>query len=131
MNPRRKLLADTRGQAFVEFALAGPFLILTLIGLLEGGRMLWTRHTLQYAVDETGRYAMINRTGSGAALTTYLAGKLGSSQEVQIEITQSTAAGVTYVNISASKPFSFAAGLFGGLDGTVTGSTSVPLLPAS
>lgn len=127
----RKLLADRRGQALVEFAFAGPILILFLIGVLEGGRMLWTNHTLQYAVDETGRYAMVHRTGDTTALTTYLTGKLGSSEGIDISITQSSASGVTYVNISASKPFSFGAGLFGTLGGTVAGRTSVPLLPTS
>lgn len=127
----RKLSADTRGQAFIEFALAGPFLMLFLVGLVEVGRMLWLSHTLQYAVDETGRYAMINRTGDATALTAYLSAKLGSGENVHIEIAQRTASGVTYVSISANQPFRFAAGLFGTSDGAVAGSTSVPLLPTN
>lgn len=127
----RQILSDRNGQALVEFAFAGPVLVLALIGVFEGGRMLWTSHTLQYAVDETGRYAMVQRTGNVTTLTTYLSGKLGSLDDVEIQITQSAAGGVTYVNISASKPFSFGAGLFGALDSTVAGTTSVPLLPSS
>ena len=53
----RQVLTDRRGQALVEFAFAGPIMIVFLIGLFEAGRMLWTSHTLQYAVDETGRMA--------------------------------------------------------------------------
>ena len=129
---RARFLADTRGAALVDFAFAGPFLMLALIGLLETGRMLWTSHSLQYAVDETGRYAMINRTGDAAALGAYLATKLtGSNPDLAIEVTQSTSAGVTYVNIAAHRPFEFAGGLFGGLETTVGGSTRIPLLPGS
>lgn len=127
-----RCLADHRGAAAVEFAVAGPFLIAALVGLLEAGRMLWISHTMQQAVDETGRYAMINRTGDAAALTTFLQGKLGNADAaLVIEVTQSSAAGITYVNIAARRPFEFAGGLFGMLDSAVGGSTSVPLLPAS
>lgn len=105
--------------------------MLFLIGLVEVGRMLWLSHTLQYAVDETGRYAMINRTGNASTLTAYLTDKLGSSENVHIEVAQSIASGVTYVSISAHQPFRFAAGLFGTSDSTVAGSTSVPLLPTN
>jgi Flp pilus assembly protein TadG len=127
-----RCLADRRGAAAVELAVAGPFLILALVGLMEAARMLWTSHTLQYAVDETGRYAMIHRTGDTGALTTFLQSKLGGSDPaLVIEVTQSTTAGITYVNIAARKPFDFAGGLFGGLESTVGGATSVPLLPSS
>lgn len=128
----RQCLADARGAALVDFAIAGPFLIFMLIGLLETGRMLWTGHTLQHAVDETGRYAMIQRTGDTAVLTTYLTNKLGGADpNVVLEVTQGASAGVTYVKIVARKPFDFAGGLFSALATTVEGSTSVPLLPNS
>ena len=128
----RQILSDRRGQAAVEFAFAGPVLIIGLLGLFEVGRMLWIGHTLQYAVDETGRYAMVHRTANSTALTTYLASKLGGvAPDVVMEVTQSASAGVTYVNIVARKPFEFAGGLFSALSTTVEGSTSVPLLPSS
>lgn len=127
-----RCLAEQRGAALVEFAVTGPFLIAAVIGLLEAGRMLWTSHTIQQAVDEAGRYAMINRTGDVATLTTFLHGKLGNADaSLVVEVTQSSAAGITYVNIAVRKPFEFAGGLFGTLESAVGGSTSVPLLPAS
>ncbi|WP_162915099.1 TadE/TadG family type IV pilus assembly protein [Desertibaculum subflavum] len=125
-------LANQRGAAVIEFAIAGPFLIAALVGLLEAGRLLWISHTMQQAVDEAGRYAMINRTGDTATLTTYLQGKLGSPDaSLVIEVTQSSAGGITYVNIAARKPFELAGGLFGTLESAVGGRTSVPLLPSS
>lgn len=128
----RRCLADARGAALVDFAIIGPFLMLMLIGLLETGRMFWIGHTLQQAVDETGRYAMINRTGDAATLTTYLASRLGSAEpDVVFEVTQSASAGVTYVNIVARQPFEFAGGLFSALATSVEGTARVPLLPNS
>ncbi len=134
MPPRlARLLHDSRGTALIEFAVVGPFALLLLIGVLETGRMFWTSHSLQYAVDQAGRHAMIHRVSSESVLADLIRNQLGGIADgtLQIDVTQTVDSGRTYVRIRASKPFSFAGGLFGTFDVDVGGNTSVPLLPAS
>ena len=50
------------GIAAVEFALVGPVLILMIMGVIEGGRLFWMQSSLQYQVEELGRYAMTQYT---------------------------------------------------------------------
>lgn len=61
-----------RGQGLVEFALVGPIFFLLVLGTIEGGRMVWTYHTLNNAVKEGTRYALVrgeNTELSGGAAT--------------------------------------------------------------
>jgi Flp pilus assembly protein TadG len=62
----------SRGQALVEFALAGPIFFILLIGLVEGGRYVFYSESLSHAAREGARYAIIhgavssNPTGPGS-----------------------------------------------------------------
>lgn len=49
----------SRGQSLVEFALIAPIFFLIIFGILEGGRLVWTYHTLNNATREGLRYAMV------------------------------------------------------------------------
>lgn len=54
--------ADIRGATAVEFAFIASPLILMLLGIVDGGRMLWTQNALQYAVEQAARCAAVNST---------------------------------------------------------------------
>ena len=61
-----------RGQGLVEFALVSPIFFLMVLGIIEGGRLVWTYHTLNNAVKEGSRYALVRGTNSdldGAPVT--------------------------------------------------------------
>jgi Flp pilus assembly protein TadG len=60
MNLLRGRTRQSRGQAIVEFALAFPIFIVLLIGLVEGGRFVFYSETLNHAVREGARYAIIH-----------------------------------------------------------------------
>lgn len=44
----------------VEFALVAPFLIMTVLGMIEVGRIIWVQNTLETAVQVGARYAAIH-----------------------------------------------------------------------
>ena len=52
------------GSAAVEFAFALPVLLLMIYGMIEFGLALWTQATLEYAVEQAARYAIINNDSS-------------------------------------------------------------------
>ena len=59
---RRKVFHGARcrrGGVALEFAFALPVLLLFIFGVFELGRALWTQTTLEYAVEEAARYAIV------------------------------------------------------------------------
>jgi Flp pilus assembly protein TadG len=54
--------SDPRGQTLVEFALILPIFILILVGIFDGGRLVFANHTVNNAAREGGREATVNQT---------------------------------------------------------------------
>ncbi len=52
----------SRGQTLVEFALILPIFILILVGIFDGGRLVFANHTVNNAAREGGREATVNQT---------------------------------------------------------------------
>lgn len=52
------------GQSLVEFALVGPLFFILIFGIIEGGRLIWTYHTVSNAAKEAARYTTVRGSGS-------------------------------------------------------------------
>ena len=61
---RRHDLGDCSGATAVEFALLLPVFFAIVFGVMEFGRVLYTTHTLDNAVREGVRYAMVHGAAS-------------------------------------------------------------------
>ena len=95
----------TDAAAAVEFGLVAFPLFLLLLGIIEGGRMLWTQNALQYAVEQAARCAVVNSAscGTSAQIESYASGKaygLNLSPSVF-----SVSAQTCGVQVSASLPY--------------------------
>ncbi len=55
------MIKNKRGQGLVEFALILPLLMMLLLGIIEGGRIIWAYVTVQNAAREAARYAVTGR----------------------------------------------------------------------
>src|SRR5262245_42490473 len=71
----RTLRANRAGTAAIEFGLVVPVFLASVIGVMEGGRILWTQNTLQRAVESAARCASIDTTtcGSNGQVKSYAA----------------------------------------------------------
>ena len=58
-----------KGAALVEFALAAVFFITVLFAIIEFGYLYWVNLTMQHAVREGARYAVVTGPSSFAAPT--------------------------------------------------------------
>jgi Flp pilus assembly pilin Flp len=67
MRTRAKFLRDQRGAVAAEFALVIGFAMITVLGLINGGLMLYSYSNLHMAVENTARWASIRTTIDGAA----------------------------------------------------------------
>lgn len=68
--PPANLLAAREGAAAVETALLLPVLLLLLLGVIEFGRLAWTRTALNFAVQEAARCAAVRTATCGDATAT-------------------------------------------------------------
>lgn len=64
----KTLRRDNRGVAAVEFAILSPIIIIMIIGVLESGRLLYTRSAMQSGLEMAGRYAMVHPSASQSTL---------------------------------------------------------------
>jgi Flp pilus assembly protein TadG len=113
------LRKDARGAAILEFAILGPVLFAFLLGIVEAGRMLYVRQSLEYATEEAARYYMLNPTAASDTVTTYLQGKMagGMGSGISVAYAHVTScnsnAAVTCTTITATYAFTFVARFLG------------------
>jgi Flp pilus assembly protein TadG len=102
--------SDIRGAAAVEFALILWPLLLLLLGTIDGGRILWTQNTLQYAVEQAARCAVVNSTTtcSTAAQIKSYAASMANGMSLSPSVFSSTSAGcgANTTQVSASYLYS-------------------------
>ncbi len=127
----RRRRAAVGGNAAVEFALVVPLLLMAIMGVAEFGRAWWLQLTLQYAVEEAGRYAMTHVAATTAELTAVVQENAAgvAPGEVAVNVTPEVAGSVDFVTITASHEFGFLTllSVFGDAPITLTGRSRVPL----
>lgn len=57
------------GSVAIEFAMLLPVFLALIYGLFEFARIAWTQTTLEFAVEEAARFAMVNPTASATDIT--------------------------------------------------------------
>jgi len=64
MSSRKTLRACDQGVAAIEFAFAGPILIMLMIGMLQAAVALHAAGGVRHAIGEGARFAKVHRTAS-------------------------------------------------------------------
>jgi Flp pilus assembly protein TadG len=104
----RSLWRCRGGATAVEFAFVGPVFLIMVLGIVELGRAMWIKNTLQFAVEETSRYAMMNPSAGTSTLETYAGTKIVGSTVLtsgNFSASTETVSGTTYVIITGSYAF--------------------------
>ena len=133
----RAYFRDEGGATAVEFAMiSGAFLIM-LFGIIEVGRIFWTWNALQYATEETARYAIVHTAASSSDLSDYAFQAMSgintdvSASSLTVLTSSPTVAGVSFVQVDSSYVFStltsFLPDSISSL--TLTASARVPIVP--
>lgn len=126
------LRRDTRGATAVEFALIAPMIFMLIFGLIEFGRLYWVKGSIAYALNGSGRYAMLNPTAPTTQVIEQARANLyGVSQsEVNFATSNVTSGGVNYLTVTARVTFEFVPGNilnFGTIK--LMSQVRVPLIP--
>ncbi len=96
----------TLGAAAVEFAIVSSVLIGLLIGTIDFGRTLYTKHQISSLADEAVRKVLINPGVSNATLESELRNDFfaGNPAALTVSATTETAGGLSYRVITIGFP---------------------------
>ena len=124
---RRSFLACCRGATAVEFAIVAPLFLTMMVGVFELSRAMWIKASMQYAVEETSRYALVNTTKTAAELTTYAQTKLTDAGVGTTGMTFTITADGTVADIQVSYSFETLTSLLPFPSLALTAKSRVPL----
>jgi Flp pilus assembly protein TadG len=80
-------LAESRkGAVALEFALGFPIFLAMVYGLFEFARIFWSQNTLQFAIEEAARSAIVNSTITESELTTIVKDKAAGLPDADISV---------------------------------------------
>lgn len=111
-----RFIAARRGAALVEFAFVSPGLLLALLGATEFGYLLWNRHSLEFAVEESARMVLTKQTITDAEITADVKSRIINidANAVAPSVVRETIGATTFVEINVSYTYNF---MFGGYFG--------------
>jgi len=120
-------LRDDSGAMVVEFALVAPVFLIFTIGVIDFGRAYWVKSTMQFAVEQTARFAMVNPSASLVTLHSKAVAEGGTVSGATYTVTASTASGMNFITVQGSYPFSFLIPIIPMGDVTLTAKSSTPI----
>lgn len=127
----KKLWRNNEGVEAIEMAFVLPIFLLFVLGIIEFGRAYWIMDSMQFSIDEAGRYAMLNSTATDVQIISTAKANLYGLDPTSFTVTSTsqTVSGINYKQIIATYNFTFAVPNllpFGNI--ALTRQTQVPLL---
>lgn len=126
------ILADRTGATATEFGLIAPFLMLIITGIMEFGLYMWNKHSLEFALEETGRSLMtMVSVSDDTVVTDFKSRLLGvNPASVTATVTQETVGLTKFVTLSVSYSYSFVVVGYLGIEPLlIEAKTRVPMNP--
>lgn len=107
---------DESAIAGVEFALVALPFLLMIFGVMEAGRLIWSVNGVQYAVEQTARYASLNSDLTNEDFQSYAEDQLSdmavSTDTLDLQFSVVTSNGINFVVVDASYTYSAMVGEF-------------------
>ena len=127
----RRLGGCRRGATAVEFGILLPTYLIMVLGVVEVGRALWIKSSLQFACEKAARYAIVNTSASTSTVANYALTRLANTgintTGVTFSAVQDTTGSVTFVTISGTYNFTVLVNIVPMPDVTLTAISRVPL----
>jgi Flp pilus assembly protein TadG len=103
----RGCLTDRAGIAAVEFGMVLPMFLLFLFGTVEFGRFMWSENALDYAADQTARYALANPSATTSDVKTYAESQFTTidKADVTVIVADELLNGINYLKVTVTHPY--------------------------
>jgi Flp pilus assembly protein TadG len=128
----RSFLRAVDGAAAIEFAIIVPIFIMFCFGIIETGRMMWIRNSIQTASEEAARFAMAHASATDAELVAKAADYFDnvSIDTPTFGVVRDTTNDVDFVTVEGTYTFQFMFTFFdvGAIE--LNGKARVPLAPS-
>jgi hypothetical protein len=120
------------GSSAIEFGITAPVFIMLVVGIMEGGRLLWTQLGLQHGAEMAARCSAVNKTlcGSISAVQEYASQRsLGVNPPTSAFSVETPPCGI---QVKANFTYEFISYYFGAPSIALTAQSCVPprLFPA-
>ena len=92
-----RYIRNSSGSVAVEFALLLPVYIFFMFGIIEFGRYIWTRNTMEFAAEIAARYGAITSGATDATVAAYALTQLIGISSTGITFTATVAASTVTV----------------------------------
>jgi hypothetical protein len=104
----------------IEFALVGTIFLVMLLSIVELGRYFFTWNSLQYAMEQATRYALVNEGAPVADVEEYAVSQMPSvlvnPDDLSIEINYTNTSGINFIELAGTYDYKiFSPVLPGGL----------------
>ncbi len=127
----RRLGGCRRGATAVEFGILLPIYLIMVLGVVEVGRALWIKSSLQFACEEAARYAIVNTSATTTTVEEYALTRLTNTgintTGVTFTAAQDTVGSVNFMTISGTYNFTVLVELVPMPDVTLNAKSRVPL----
>ena len=118
----------TRGATAVEFALVAPIFLMFVLGIIDLGRLFFVKNLMQYATEQTARYAMVNPTATVADLETYAEDEIAALfSGITFTADTETIDAVQFRTITATYTFSYMMPLIALEDAQLSAKSRTPI----
>ena len=95
--------------------MVAPVLILIMIGVIEFGRLHWVRNSLEYAAEQTARWAIVNTAATDEQIKVHAEAQFDgiSAGDPAVQIDRDTANGLNFLTVTVTYDFQFLVDFFG------------------
>jgi Flp pilus assembly protein TadG len=125
------LLRCDRGVAALEFAIVAPLFMLLLVAVMEFGRMYWVRDSVQYAAEQTARWAMVNTAATDSQLKSRALAQfdgVSGGTTPDVSVGRETVNGLSFLTVTITCNFQFLVDFAGVGELPLRGESRVPLI---
>ncbi len=127
----RRFLGHSGAAAAVEFAFIAPILVMITFAVLETGRALFVKNSLQHGLELASRYAMVHSSATSTELKALAFDQAtalsGGGSNVRFTMTNTTVDSLPFVVLQAEVDHQMDAPLLSSYTFTITASTRYPV----
>ena len=100
-----RLKRNSSASVAVEFALLLPVYIAFMFGIIEFGRMIWIRNTMEFAAETAARYGAITSGATDATVAAYATAQLIGVDPATVDFITGTTIGASTVTVVGTYNF--------------------------